>query len=118
MKNWPLLVITIIMPVIAQVLIKIGLRKVGGLELSDPTQILRALLSPFVIGGLACYAVGSILLMAVLSRYEMSYANLILSFGYVLLLVASIIVFHEKISLVRAVGAGLIIAGIILVGFS
>jgi drug/metabolite transporter (DMT)-like permease len=116
MKTWPLLIVTMIVPVVAQVLIKIGLKNVGGLDLSDPTRIVRALLSPWVFGGLACYAGGALLLMAVLSRYDMGYANLMLSFSYVLLLAASVIVFHENISLLKVAGAGLIIAGIILVG--
>jgi multidrug transporter EmrE-like cation transporter len=116
MRPWMYLVVTMFIPVIAQILIKIGLQKVGNLDLSNPARIVHALLSPWVVGGLACYAVGAILLITVLSRYEMGYANLILSFGYVILLAASILIFHEKTSLSKALGAGLIIAGIILVG--
>ena len=115
MKNWLLLSLTIIIPVIAQILIKIGLHSVGGLDLSEPAQIPRALLSPFVIAGLACYALGSIFLMAVLSRFEMGYANLILSLGYIALLVASVLVFHEKVTWMQTLGAGLIIVGVLLV---
>ena len=115
MRAWALLAATTIMPVVAQVLIKIGLRAVGGFTLFDPAQIVRAFLSPFVIAGLACYTLGAFLLMAVLSRYEMSYANLILSLSYVLLLVASVVVFHEHVSTARWIGAGLILVGVVLV---
>ena len=53
--------------------------------------------------------------MAVLSRFEMGYANLILSLGYIALLVASVIVFHEKVTWIQTLGAGLIIVGVLLV---
>jgi len=76
---------------------------------------LRALSSWPVLTGTLLSATGALLWLVVLSRFELSYSNLMVSFMYALIVVASAIFFKEHISALRWLGAFLIVLGVFLV---
>ncbi len=97
----------------SQILIKSGLNRIGdkhGLQF-----LISAITSPFVLSGLFLSGIGAIVWLFILSKHELSYSVLVLSITYVLFLIGSQIFLGENISLLRWVGALLIIAGVYIV---
>ncbi|MCK1574630.1 EamA family transporter [Bradyrhizobium sp. 174] len=70
----------------------------------------------YLWGGFACYAIGILLWLAVLSTNQVSVAYPMLSIGCVIAVVFSFLLLGEVIPFVRLVGIALICAGTILIG--
>jgi len=105
----------------AQLLLKAGVRPLGGIGLqgsSVATGVTEALLQPAVAAGLACYAVSVVLWIVALSRVEVSIAYPMLSLGYVVNALAAWWLFGESLDAQKAVGIGLILIGVALVARS
>jgi len=81
-------------------------------------SIIRMLMKPLVIIGLAIYVLSALLWIVVLSNADVSYAFPFISLGYVLVTILSGLILKEKISLLRVLGVLIIIAGVIIVGVS
>lgn len=103
---------SVTMTVVASTLLKIGSRSIpfdNGL-----TNIATGYLSsPGVLAGFFSYAVAAVLWVYCLQVFDLSYVTFVASLQYVLLLAVSIGVFHEEISLLKWVGCGCIMIGVI-----
>jgi len=117
-----LLFVCVALGVTGQLLLKIatshgGVQPGAGLPFAETLlQLFRtpsALL--FVLAGLACYVVSTFLWLFILSRKELSWAYPILASGYVLVVLASWVFFHDHMTLMRIGGLALICAGVVLV---
>lgn len=112
---------SVVIGAVGQILLKKGMSSLGPLTLTWkdllPT-ILRICTNPFVITGLVVYMAGVLFWLAALSRVDLSYAYPFASLSYVAMLVASWLLFHEGISLVRLVGTLVICAGVLIVARS
>jgi multidrug transporter EmrE-like cation transporter len=98
--------------------LKAGMNRIGAI---NPSQIVtdfpQVVLTPFVILGLASYVASVALYIVVLSRTDLSYAYpLLMSIGYVLIVLVSFLLFREPFSAYKWVGIVLILVGVILVG--
>lgn len=69
----------------------------------------------YLVAGLTCYVVSTFLWLWILSRKELSWAYPILASGYVLVVLASWLFFHDHMTLMRFGGLVLICAGVLLV---
>jgi multidrug transporter EmrE-like cation transporter len=76
---------------------------------------MRIVLDPWVMSGLACYAISIVSWMAVLSKVDVSYAYPFLSVGYVVVVVAAYFLFREPMGVAKILGVGLICIGVMLV---
>ncbi len=114
MKEIGLFLLVIALWTSAQVLLKWGLAGFAGQKV-DVRFFIRALSSWPVLAGTLLSASGALLWLVVLSRYELSYANLMVSFMYALIVIASAVFFKEHISALRWLGAFLIMLGVFLV---
>jgi drug/metabolite transporter (DMT)-like permease len=74
-----------------------------------------ALLSPELLGAIACLAVGTVLWLAVLYRMDVSRAFPMLSLGSIAVVVASRLYLRERVSVRRWIGAVIVAVGIALV---
>jgi multidrug transporter EmrE-like cation transporter len=74
--------------------------------------------NPFIVGGLACYAVSVVVWIMALSRVEVSLAYPMLSIGYVINALAAWYLFGEALTAQRMVGIGTIVVGVFLVARS
>lgn len=82
-------------------------------------DIVKALASsPGVITGLAMYAVGTVVWLAVLSRTDLSQAYPFVGLSFIITAVLGYWIFHEPISAGRLLGTTLVIAGVVLVARS
>ena len=98
--------------------LKAGMNRIGAI---NPSQIItnftHVVLSPFIVVGLASYVASVALYIVVLSRTDLSYAYpLLMSVGYVLIVLVSFLIFRESFSAYKWAGILLILIGVILVG--
>lgn len=107
-----LLLLNIIMLVSGQAFFKLGLEKMGGVNLSNAW---KALFSPTIIVGLALYVVATLIWFVVLSRLPLSVAYPIQSLAYVLGIFLAIAMFHESVSPMKWIGAIIIVFGVVLI---
>ena len=80
--------------------------------------LLAAAVSPWVLGGLTVFAVSAVAWLGVLSRVPLSIAYPFNALGYIAILVSSIVVLHERASLLTWVGSVLVVSGLVIVVLS
>jgi drug/metabolite transporter (DMT)-like permease len=101
-----------------QILLKHGMTLMGEVTIVAnqlPTFIWRLATNPYVVGGLALYAGGTIFWLAALSRVDLSFAYPFASLSYIIMLLASWQLFNENISAMRLMGTIVIGLGVFLI---
>jgi drug/metabolite transporter (DMT)-like permease len=81
---------------------------------STGAPLLDVFLHPLVWGGLLLYAAGTFFWLLVLSRVKLSMAYPFTALNYVLVLVPSVLILGERVSVLRMVGVLVIAAGVAL----
>ncbi len=117
MKNLVLLLAVVALNVCGQLIIKQAMISGGEIRLEASTivqTVIRLFTTPMVILGLALYAIGAVLWMVVLSNMELSTAYPMTSLSYVFLAILAYFLFHEKITLAKGIGTGVICLGVII----
>ena len=115
-QEFSFLLISILASVSGQLFLKLG-----ALKLTESTsnsildRIINIALTSELIFGLACYGLGAIFYILVLTRVNLSVASPAASLVYVFSVLLGYFVFKEDIPLSRAIGLGLIVFGVILV---
>ena len=84
--------------------------------MKQATNLLAALLEPWVLGGIALLIFWTLARMALLSWADLSYVLPVTAFGYVLNAAFGRVFLGEQITPARWTGTLLIVAGIMLVG--
>ncbi len=105
----------------AQLLLKAGTNAVGHFEfhLSNVIPIgMKIAFQPFILGGMACYAISLIVWIMGLSRVPVSVAYPMLSIGYVVNAVIAYYWLGEPLAMQKMLGIGFIIIGVVLVAKS
>ena len=105
----------------AQLLLKAGTNRIGEFAFSLDNVVpvgIKVASSPFVLGGLACYAVSVVVWILALSRVPVSVAYPMLSIGYIVNAFAAWFLFGESLTAQKLVGIGFIIVGVWLVARS
>jgi len=105
-----------------QLSLKAGMNQVGAINaasLARPMELfMRVVSTPLVWFGLACYGVGAILWLIVLSRLDLSYAYLLLAAMYVLIPLVSWLFLGERIPPLRWLGMVVVVLGVVIVARS
>lgn len=104
-----------------QILLKQGMSLMGEVTLAPslvPQVLWRLATNPFVVGGLALYAGGTVFWLAALSRVDLSFAYPFASLSYIVMLLASWQLFNEHISPLRLLGTFIIGFGVFLISRS
>lgn len=113
-----LILIPTVTGVAGQLLLKVGMSQLGALEISIaaiPSLIMRIILSPYIIVGLAIYFGGVFFWLLALNRADLSFVYPFASLSYVLITVASAVLLHENVSPTRWIGMFVICAGVLIV---
>jgi drug/metabolite transporter (DMT)-like permease len=117
-----LILAAVIIAASGQLSLKAGMNQVGAIDaasLARPLETFgRVFSTPLVWFGLACYGVGAILWLIVLSRLDLSYAYLLLAAMYVLIPLVSWLVLGERIPPLRWLGMGVVVLGVVIVARS
>jgi drug/metabolite transporter (DMT)-like permease len=69
--------------------------------------------SPVIVAGFATYALAAVLWVYCLAQFDLSYVSFVSSIQYVMLVVVSIFIFQEQISLLKWIGCGFIMVGVV-----
>jgi len=112
------ILISVLFSTVGQLLLKSGMNNVGSVTLGLNqlfSTLWRMATNPGVFFGLVIYGVGTVFWLGALSRAELSYAYPFASLSYVVMLVASWLMFDEKITLARIIGTVLICIGVLVI---
>jgi drug/metabolite transporter (DMT)-like permease len=115
-KEFILLLMSVLASVGGQVFLKLGATKLGRVNITNAfTHMLSILTTPELIIGLSCYGVGAVLYILLLTRVNLSVAGPSASLVYIFSVLLGHFLFRESIPIVRLLGLGFIIAGVVLV---
>ncbi len=82
---------------------------------SGGSLVLRAATSPWVLLGLVVFGVSAIAWLAALSKVPLSVAYPFNALGYLVILIASVLVLHERANLLTWLGSLLVVSGLLIV---
>lgn len=119
MGFYKLLVLSVILNVTANILLKKGVVAAGGISgnsASLVTDLIKVAFSPYIIGGLILYGFSFLIWLRVLSFNDFSRAYPIFAtFVFLLTTLGSIKLLHEDVSIVRFAGMVIMLVGIFVV---
>ena len=117
-----LLTINIVSLISGQILLKLGMRNLGGVALEDVTSnpliVFRVFLNPYVFTGLFFYVANIFIWFDLISKQNLSYVYPFLSLGYAGVVIASAVILGEALSWQRIVGVVIICIGVYIVARS
>lgn len=102
-----------------QLMLKYGMQSATARSHSTGGSLVLAVATtPWVIGGLAIFAVSAVAWLGVLSRLPLSVAYPFNALGYIAILGASIVFLHERANLLTWAGSLIVVAGLVIVVLS
>jgi drug/metabolite transporter (DMT)-like permease len=114
-KEFALLLMAIILSALGQLFLKLGALKLGKVTESNAIgHILSIATQPELLTGLACYGMGAIAYIMVLTRVNLSVAGPAAALIYIFSFLIGHFAFGEAISANRVVGLGFIVCGVVL----
>lgn len=115
------ILISVLGGALGQILLKRGMTDIGPLTITPDAAInilLKMAVNPFVVIGLAIYVCSTFFWLTALSRVDLSFAYPFASLSYVIMLIASWLIFHENITPLRLLGTGVIAFGVFIISRS
>ena len=113
-----LLMIAMCLTVTGELLLKTGINRHGGLDLSLSSllpTIWKLFTNFYILGGFAFVFSGALFWLVVLSRWDLSLAYPLLSISYIIGIALSALILKEQVTLLQVLGVFVIIAGVTLV---
>ncbi|MBN1298605.1 MAG: EamA family transporter [Actinobacteria bacterium] len=118
-KSIILILISISIAVGGQLLLKIGLIRLGSISVDSFGSLMQLfggiIRSPLVLTGLFCYVLSAAIWLVVLSSVDLSFAYPFIGLTYVFILLISKFILKEDVNPIRWIGAVVITAGVVLV---
>jgi uncharacterized membrane protein len=120
LRWWVAFAASTLLVVFSHLLMKAGLIALAGHAPSASLQgrILAYLFQPWLVEGLALYALASLFWMLAVAQKDVSFLYPLTSVNYVLVVTGSLIIFHEVISPRRWMGVAFIVLGVVLLNRS
>lgn len=109
--------ITILLTVYGQLIVKWQVNLAGTAPAADGDMamfLVRLVLNPWVVSGFAAAFLASVFWMAVLTKFDLSYAYPFVALTFVFVVAAGGLLFGEPITIPKIAGIALIVAGIAL----
>lgn len=119
--SFSLIITGVLLNAVAQLLLKAGTNAVGHFEFHIDNLLpvgLKLALQPYILGGMACYAISLVVWIMALSRVPVSIAYPMLSIGYVINAFVAWQWFGEALSAQKLLGIGFIVVGVYVVARS
>ena len=119
--SFALILAGVLLNAAAQLLLKAGTTVVGHFEFHLDNAIpvgLKLAFQPYIMGGMACYAISLVVWIMALSRVPVSIAYPMLSIGYVINAFVAHYWFGEALVSQKLLGIGFIVVGVWLVAKS
>jgi multidrug transporter EmrE-like cation transporter len=105
--------LSIVLGSVAQVSMKIGAN-----QFHSSKSLLANYLNLYVLIGFILYGISAVLWIYALSKIPLSIAYPMVSFGYIIVVIASYFILHEPINVLKSVGLFIIIIGVVLISKS
>lgn len=111
-----ILLVAVALAATGQLILKNGmnLAKAHAAE-TGRSLVLGAVSSPWILGGLVIFGLSAIAWLVTLSRVPLSVAYPFNALGYVVILVASSVLLHERTNMWTWLGTVLVVGGLVLV---
>jgi multidrug transporter EmrE-like cation transporter len=111
-----LVLFAVIAAATGQVMLKHGMQ-IASARAADSggSLVLRAATSPWVLLGLVVFGISAIAWLGALSKLPLSVAYPFNAVGYLVILLASILVLHERANVLTWVGSLMVVSGLVLV---
>lgn len=109
--------VTILLTVYGQLVVKWQVNLAGAPPMPSGDMVLflfRLVLNPWVLSGFAAAFLASVFWMAVLTKFQLSYAYPFVALTFVIVVAAGGVLFGEPITVPKMAGLALIVAGITL----
>jgi len=119
--SFALILTGVLLNAAAQLLLKAGTNVVGHFEFHLDNLVpigMKIAFQPYIMGGMACYAVSLVVWIMALSRVPVSIAYPMLSIGYVINAFVAHHWFGEALASQKLLGIGFIVIGVWLVARS
>lgn len=119
--SFALILTGVLLNAAAQLLLKAGTNVVGHFEFHLDNLVpigMKIAFQPYILGGMACYAVSLVVWIMALSRVPVSIAYPMLSIGYVINAFVAHYWFGEALVSQKLLGIGFIVVGVWLVAKS
>jgi multidrug transporter EmrE-like cation transporter len=111
-----LVFIAVCFSVTGELLLKTGMNQVGVLSLNKFGALIPKMLRTWqLLAGLGAITIGAGFWLMAISRVDLSWAYPLLAMGYILILIFSAIFLREHVTLLRWIGAALIVLGVYLI---
>ncbi len=110
-KAIPLILAGVLLNALAQICLKKGLQAAGGMQLTAG-PLVRLMLEPWVLAGLACYAVSVVVWLGALSLVQVNYAYPFLALGFVANALLARAFLGEAMTPMRWVALAVIVVGV------
>lgn len=122
MSFYQLLITSVFFNVTANILLKTGVGKIGGIS-GDKTKLLieltKAAINPFILCGITLYGLSFIIWLRVLTFNDLSKAYPIFAtIVFLLTTIGSMIFLKENITVLRVIGMAIMLVGIFVVSRS
>lgn len=117
--SFALVFVSVALSAVAQTAFKLGVSRVApdtGANLFG--KALAMLFSPWVMGGLALYGVGTVLWLFALKRLDLSLAYPFVAMSFVMVALSGMLVLGEPVNAARILGIGLIVAGLVVMAWA
>jgi len=113
--------VNIILGSVGQISLRFGAAKLGNLHagqgiMGSLASAFRGIFTPYVFFGLLLYAVSAVIWIFVLNQVKLSFAYPMISLSYVIVVLLSALVLHERVPMVTVAGLILISVGVSLIG--
>lgn len=113
-RTMHLILISVLLAGVGQLVFKAALNQIGELAISFQTLIDLAT-TPLMLLGLVIYGASALLWLLALMTVDLSFAYPFLSLTYVIVLGGGVLFFDEQLTVLRIVGASLVVAGLIII---
>jgi len=111
-----LLLIAICASVMGQLFLKLGALKLGAVTFTNiGDHLVRIVRIPELLLGLVAYGIGAIAYILLLTRVDLSIAGPAAASVYIFTVLLGYFVFQENLSILRIMGIGLIVCGVVLI---
>ena len=116
-KAIPLILAGVLLNALAQICLKKGLQAAGGMQVAAG-PLFRLMLEPWILAGLACYAVSVVVWLGALSLVQVNYAYPFLALGFIANAIMARAFLGEAMTPLRWVALGIIVVGVSLQALS
>jgi drug/metabolite transporter (DMT)-like permease len=118
-KTILLILLSIGIAVGGQILLKIGMNKIGPIDIGSASSLghlfTGIIKSPTVLIGLFLYVISAALWLIIISAVDLSFAYPFIGLTYVLVLLVSKFILKEDVNPIRWIGTAIITVGVIVI---